>query len=149
MGAHGSDSDLRYTRRTREYWMIYRGPGFLAVLWFGSSPTPSLPPIPSVSLTGETLEDRERETTWWRERRGGGSGAKKARTWSSLIHSILSAQYVLMYALSSAYRKRLKKTNEGRRKYGSPAVRLVRLAHAYFGTGCKKSYFQVCKQKRN
>ncbi len=24
----------------REYWVIYRGPGFLAVLWFGSSPTP-------------------------------------------------------------------------------------------------------------
>ncbi len=28
----------------RVYWMIYRGPGFLAVVWFGSSPTP--PPIP-------------------------------------------------------------------------------------------------------
>ncbi len=26
---------------TRDYWIIYRGPGFLAVLWFGSSPTPS------------------------------------------------------------------------------------------------------------
>ncbi len=25
---------------SREYWMIYRGPGFLAVVWFGSSPTP-------------------------------------------------------------------------------------------------------------
>jgi hypothetical protein len=25
---------------SREYWMIYRGPGFLAVAWFGSSPTP-------------------------------------------------------------------------------------------------------------
>ncbi len=25
--------------RSREYWMIYRGPGFLAVVWFGSSPT--------------------------------------------------------------------------------------------------------------
>ncbi len=28
----------------REYWIIYRGPGFLAFLWFGSSPTPS-PPV--------------------------------------------------------------------------------------------------------
>ncbi len=27
------------------YWMIYRGPGFLAVVWFGSSPTPSPPPV--------------------------------------------------------------------------------------------------------
>ncbi len=26
---------------TREYWMVYRGPGFLAVAWFGSSPAPS------------------------------------------------------------------------------------------------------------
>ncbi len=31
-----------------EYWMIYRGPGFLAFVWFGSSPTPS-PPPPTVS----------------------------------------------------------------------------------------------------
>ncbi len=29
-----------------EYLMLYRGPGFLAVAWFGSSPTPS-PPFPS------------------------------------------------------------------------------------------------------
>ncbi len=29
----------RYVR-SREYWNIYRGPGFLAVAWFGSSPTP-------------------------------------------------------------------------------------------------------------
>jgi hypothetical protein len=34
---------------TREYWMIYRGPGFLAVLWFGSSPTP-FPPSPASKL---------------------------------------------------------------------------------------------------
>jgi hypothetical protein len=26
--------------RIREYWMIYRDPNFLAVIWFGSSPTP-------------------------------------------------------------------------------------------------------------
>ncbi len=24
---------------TKEYWVIYRGPGFLAVVWFGSAPT--------------------------------------------------------------------------------------------------------------
>ncbi len=33
---------------TSEYWMIYRGPGFLAVIWFGSSPT-DLPHLPSAS----------------------------------------------------------------------------------------------------
>ncbi len=33
---------------TREYWMIYRGPGFLAVVWFGSSSL--LPPFPAFCL---------------------------------------------------------------------------------------------------
>ncbi len=28
------------TSLVRQYWMIYRGPGFLAVVWFGSTPTP-------------------------------------------------------------------------------------------------------------
>ncbi len=28
----------------REYWIIYRGPGFLAVVWYGSFPTP-IPPL--------------------------------------------------------------------------------------------------------
>ncbi len=27
--------------KTKEYWTIYRNPGILAVVWFGSSPTPS------------------------------------------------------------------------------------------------------------
>jgi hypothetical protein len=26
----------------RDYWMVYRGPGFLSVVWFGSSPTSPL-----------------------------------------------------------------------------------------------------------
>jgi hypothetical protein len=26
--------------QTREYWMVYRGQGFLAAVWFGSSPPP-------------------------------------------------------------------------------------------------------------
>ncbi len=29
------------TVSTREYWIIYRGPGLLVVVWFGSSPIPS------------------------------------------------------------------------------------------------------------
>ncbi len=55
------------TCTAREYWMIYRGPGFLAIVWFGSPPTPS----PSVSSTGDAPEDWERETTCWREKVGG------------------------------------------------------------------------------
>ncbi len=45
----------------REYWMIYRGPGFLAVVWFGSSPNP--PPLPrqqAVSLSRLPLCRRSR-----------------------------------------------------------------------------------------
>ncbi len=56
--------------RRREYWMLHRGPGFLAVVWFGSSP-PSPPPV---SATDDTQEDREREATCWREKRGKGVG---------------------------------------------------------------------------
>jgi len=38
--------------------MIYRGPGFLAVVWFGFSPTSCPPPPhPSASSTGDSLED--------------------------------------------------------------------------------------------
>jgi hypothetical protein len=33
----------------REYWMIYRWPGFLAVIRFGSVHNPSPPPLPSAS----------------------------------------------------------------------------------------------------
>jgi hypothetical protein len=29
--------------KTRDYWMIYRGPSFLAIVWFGSSLIPSHP----------------------------------------------------------------------------------------------------------
>jgi hypothetical protein len=51
--------------------MIYRGPGFLAILWFGSSP----PPLPSVSSTGDTQEDWEKKPTWWQK--GGGRGRSR------------------------------------------------------------------------
>ncbi len=59
---------------TWEYWMIYRGPGFLAVVWFDDL-APPLPPAPPVlcpweSSSGDTQEDWERETTCWREGRG-------------------------------------------------------------------------------
>ncbi len=48
----GSVAGLRPLRRflSREYWVIQRGPGFLAVVWFGSSsPSPS-PPVSKLSL---------------------------------------------------------------------------------------------------
>jgi hypothetical protein len=36
--------------RTREYVMYYRGPGFLAVVWFGSFPIPFPFPVSKLSL---------------------------------------------------------------------------------------------------
>ncbi len=35
--------------RQREYWMIYRGPGFLSIVWFCSSHVP--PPSPASKLS--------------------------------------------------------------------------------------------------
>ncbi len=54
--------------------MIYRGPGILAVAWFGSSPSP-YPPLPSVSSTGATRET-EKERQLADGRVGGGGGAE-------------------------------------------------------------------------
>jgi hypothetical protein len=56
-------------------------------LLFSSPPSPS-PPLLSLSSTGDTLDEWERQTTWWRER-GGGRGW--ARSWTiglqeSLVH---------------------------------------------------------------
>ncbi len=42
----------------REYWMVYGGLNFLAVVWYGSWSTP---PPQSKSSTGDTQEDREGE----------------------------------------------------------------------------------------
>ncbi len=50
---------------------IQKGQGFLAIVWFGSSPTCS-PPLPSVSSTGDTQQDHEKKTSCWRERGGRG-----------------------------------------------------------------------------
>ncbi len=79
----------------REYWLTYRGPGFLAVIWFGSSPTPS-PPLPSVSSTGDTQEDWEKIDNLLPGEGGGEGCGRRAESydrktvWSSVKHSILS-----------------------------------------------------------
>ncbi len=57
----------------REYWMLHRGPGILAIVWFGSSPSLP-PPFPSVSSTSDTQEDWERETTLLTSDGGKGGG---------------------------------------------------------------------------
>ncbi len=78
--------------------MIYRGSGFLAVLWFVSSPTPFQPYPVCISSIGDTQENWENDTTcWW----AGGSGWDGAeaksyddeKPWSSINHWILSARH--------------------------------------------------------
>ncbi len=48
----------------REYWIIYWGPGFLAVVWFGSFPTPSPPSLVSKHDRRHTGSLRKRVNCW-------------------------------------------------------------------------------------
>ncbi len=69
--------------------MIYGEPGFLAVLWFGSSPTTSAP-LPSVSSTGNIQEDSKQETTCWQEgRRRRSQSYDRKKAWSCINRWIL------------------------------------------------------------
>ncbi len=58
--------------------MIYRGPGFLAVEWFGSSPHPPFPCLPSVKLDRQHTERLRKRRTYRRDTRGGGGGGAKS-----------------------------------------------------------------------
>ncbi len=85
----------------REYWMLHIGPGILAIVWFGSSPT--LPnPFPSVSSSGDTWEDWERETTCWRVTGvgalGGWARSRMIRAQGSLfLYIFIQYSPLLMY----------------------------------------------------
>ncbi len=84
-----SNFTWRWIVATRKYWMIW-GPDFLAVVWFGSSPTPSLP-LPR--QTGRLRKKRE-TTCWWEKGRGGDGGGAKSydggKAWPSINHLKLS-----------------------------------------------------------
>ncbi len=85
-----------YRVSIREFWMIYRGPGFHAILWFGSSSTPS--PLSSkqiVSLSQSSCVSPVELTGRWGKGWYGG-GAKSydiEKAWSLINHPILSAEY--------------------------------------------------------
>ncbi len=75
---------------------MYRGPGFLAVVWFGSSPTLSPSPVSRLSLFLILPVCRRSSLYWWK-RGGGGSWGRTHTIWrqecpaqSCISHSILS-----------------------------------------------------------
>ncbi len=93
---------------TSEYSMIYRGPGFLAAVWFGSTPnTP--PPLSRQQARPATHRRLRKRDNLLAHRKGGGSGGrgrgaesydpKKARP--SINHSILSGLYILVHYIYS------------------------------------------------
>ncbi len=76
--------------RPKEYWMIYRGPGFLVVKSFGSSPTCSPHyPVSKLSIFLSLPVCRRSSIVTW-DGGGGGGGAKscdRQKAWSSIYHS--------------------------------------------------------------
>ncbi len=88
---HHSFNRVLLSAWCREYWMIYRGPGFPVFVWFGSSPYPP-PPSPVSKLDRRhTGILRERENLLARE--GGGRGANSydsKKVCFSMNQSILS-----------------------------------------------------------
>ncbi len=87
----------------REYWMIVRESGFLAVVWFGSYPTP---PSPVSKLDRRHTGRRRKRDNLLSERgREGGGGAKSfdgEKAWSSINHSILFAVRCIWTGLTVA-----------------------------------------------
>ncbi len=88
-----------------------------AVSWSSDlAPRPPLSPPPmSVSSTGDTQEDWERETSCWRKRGKGGGRADESydrkQAWSPIIHSILSGWRAKLWSFPH-----IKKTQSGERE---------------------------------
>ncbi len=58
----------------REDWMIYRGSGYLAVMWFGSTPAPFPLPLPSANCLSFSVFLCVFGRAYWRDRGWGGEG---------------------------------------------------------------------------
>jgi len=83
---------LLYCKTESTYRMIYWGPSFLAVLWFGSTPTPH-PPLPSASYLSFSVFLCVAGRAHWPERGEGvhGRAAKsyeREKACSSINHSL-------------------------------------------------------------
>jgi hypothetical protein len=98
----GKRGDSVGQRVLNDLWraMLSRG----RMIWLLAHP---FPPLPSESSTGDKQEDRERETSCWREggEGWGGRGAEsydRKKAWSSINHSILSCVRVTVNMLMCA-----------------------------------------------
>ncbi len=82
--------------RFREYWMIYRGPGFLAVVWIGFIPTPSVSKLDR----RQTARLRKRDNLLTGDRKGGGAGGAKLHdgenVWGSSINNSIPSGWVVL-----------------------------------------------------
>ncbi len=87
-------SMLSSSHHPREYWIIYRGPGFLAVVWFGSLLTFSHHPLPSVSCLSYLVWLVCRRSSLLTEGGEGGGRVTKSynceKAWPSINHLILA-----------------------------------------------------------
>jgi hypothetical protein len=79
--------------------MIYRGPVFLAVVWFASTPTP-YPPIPTSDIL-YMQEDWERETTFCREEGDKGLGEKPNHTTARKLGPLSIIQFNTLWQPNS------------------------------------------------
>ncbi len=88
---------------TIEHWIIHRGQGFLAVVWFVSSPSPS---PPHQEARPATL--RKRDSLLMREGEGGGQGAesydRKEALSSKTFNTLWRTLYCLQIQLCSLIR---------------------------------------------
>ncbi len=101
-------SDLKIDRecrldRIREYWIIHRGPGFLAVVWFDSSFNPSSP-VSKLSLF-HSLPECLCCRAYWRGGGGGGGGGEDSteRTWLYINHKWLKVWHSVVVSQFSIH----------------------------------------------
>jgi hypothetical protein len=82
--------------------MIYRGPGFLAVVWMWLL-SPTLPPLPSKGSTTATHKKAEKERQLTEGRRGGGRGGAKSyhseKAWSNSCSMYIVQSTSLTYSV--------------------------------------------------
>ncbi len=80
-----------------EYWLIYRGSGFLAFIWYGSSPTPYLP-FPTTNCLSFSVFLCVAGRAHWQER--GGAGGLGRSQIIRLREKKTGPLYIIQYSLS-------------------------------------------------